>query len=368
MAAQDDASSSKLFSTRNKILIATVAGVSVGILSYFLWNRKDSKVQEIVWSDLNVSQIDDTQPLEIKEPKLPENCEFVTVTDLKNMLQTQSHSDCTIIDVRDKTDDYSGGHVKHSINISHQQFYDSIPDIVNKYNNKSQIVICCMYGARRSVKCIEFLSKAISEIIENYSKETSKSHYFMYHVKTRQPRLGQQDGKVELNDNLVEQAQLEDDSSIHLLYDGKYGWMDENVVKKKIDINCNDKLIKNLQKQQLNVLKGGFFAFLNDLMDSKRDNIINMMEDFQEDKYEMLELRGLFDKKMWYHKNEYFAKSKFIQLKAADKSARFKLNSSTKDMKHNKLRGGVNQVIRMGRYTYVSNDKNTTPMKQQSMP
>eukprot|EP00483_Globobulimina_turgida_P012987 UN13011 len=76
-------------------------------------------------------------------------------------------------------------------------------------------------------------------------------------------------------------------------------------------------MITNLARQEVLVLKGGVFELIN-------SSFANIIQNFDTAKWEQLELSALYGNKRWYHKNEYFAKAKFAQLKQQTKSANFK--------------------------------------------
>eukprot|EP01083_Nonionella_stella_P146537 461005_1 len=292
-------------SRKAKILIGTATGVSLGFVSWLIWNQyKRPKISATdslgILSEIDAHKLDDRQLLHQEPKPLPDRCSYLAQSDLANL--SRSGSNHVILDVRDPNMDYSGGHIVGSVNISDKIFYESIPDLIKKYASNPILIIYCMYGYRRAVKCMEFYVKAISELITNYDEDTKTSHYLMYSLFT----------------------QNMDDSRIHLMmYDGQNKWMDESVTRKKVDIDfCDDEMIQNLKKQTLYVLKGGFFKLINDPKNTE------MIEGFDRSHYEQLELRGVYDTKMYYHKHEYFARKKFMELKQHDKSMNFKLNSS----------------------------------------
>eukprot|EP01083_Nonionella_stella_P059452 155518_1 len=311
---------------QKKILLYSAIGVSVGLLSWAAWHtmkqpKKRRPIDSLgVLSEVDEKKLDDRQLLTVLPNPLPDRSSYMRQSELVNLIKSgTSH---VIIDVRDEKMDYSGGHIVGSVNISDKSFYESIPNIILKYSKNPFLIIYCMYSQRRSVKCMEFYVKAISELIANYNKITKTSHYLMYSIKDQTQKTAEEE------QNAVGGAEIVHDSSIHLMYrdGGRYGWMDESVKRKKVDINfCDDALIANLQKQKYYVLKGGFFKWINDYQDTE------MVEGFDQSHFEMLELRGVYNKKMYYHKNEYFAKKQFMELKEADKSMNFKLNSSRRE-------------------------------------
>eukprot|EP01083_Nonionella_stella_P222393 793658_1 len=206
-----------------------------------------------------------TYPSDSQEPK------YITPSEVANLLRrTHSGQDSDLlsdneyitIDVRDRLMDYEGGRIKKSINISDKAFRDKMAEIFTKYHNKQKIILVDMYGARRCVDCYHDYIKCKKQTISNYSNSNNTSYYTI------------------IND-------------------------DEQKENKKININnCNEEMILNLSKQEIFILKGGFFELIN----SKHNRII---VEFDASKWEQLILTNLYDSKRWYHKNEYFAKAKF---------------------------------------------------------
>eukprot|EP01083_Nonionella_stella_P059454 155522_1 len=271
-------------SRRAKIIIGASACVSLGFISWLVWEK--FKQPKIAPTDpVDVSQIqsssckannckpNDGQLLHKKPKPLPARSTYISQPGLSDLLR--SGSEHVLIDVRDEKMDHSGGHIAGSINISDKVLYESIPDIIRKYAQSPILIMYCMYGYRRSVKCMEIYVKALSEVIDNYDKDTKTSHYLMYSVAAQ-------------ND------------------DGQSEWMDESDAQQKVQIEaCDDDTIEHLRKQKLYVLTGGFFKFINVV------NNRELVEGFDQSQFEELELCGVYDKKMYYHKNEYFAKRKF---------------------------------------------------------
>eukprot|EP01084_Bolivina_argentea_P072357 131378_1 len=242
---------------------------------------------------------------------LPVRVRYLPQDDLAELVRSGTIEDYVVIDVRDETMDHSGGHITGSANISDKIFYDSIPEILRKYGKTPSLTVYCMYSQRRSVKCMEFYAKAIEEIIENYDKDTGKSHYFMYSLSNR-----------------GEARNVDESGGDMLIRNGQPGWMDQSSTQKRVEIDfVDDDMIQNLTNQKLHVLEGGFFMWINKLKDT------DLIEGFDQTHYEQLELRGIFNQKMYYHKKEYFAKKQFMELKKADKSKHFNYNSSSRNLK-----------------------------------
>eukprot|EP01084_Bolivina_argentea_P096066 172708_1 len=209
---------------------------------------KSGVKQEVKKEEVKQEEVKQENNQEIK----PINSKNISHSAVLKLLTTNS-SNYIIIDVRDPNVDFVGGHITKSVNISSAKFYDSLPEIFSKYNNKDEFMLMCMYGAHRSIECMKFYKKAINEIIKNYNKETGKSFYY--------------------NNN-----------------------------KNKIDIECNELMYQNLCKQKLYTIFEGFFGFLNNPKVNKDNK--NIIVDFDMDQWQ--ELTVLNVTKL-YHKQEFFA-------------------------------------------------------------
>eukprot|EP01084_Bolivina_argentea_P134538 237299_1 len=208
--------------------------------------------------------------------------EYMNHSDIEYIIKNKNAKNYLIVDCRDPLNDYSGGNITNSVNISDKIFECHISDILAKYYNKDEIILYCMFGTERSVKCAELYCKARNELITNYDSK-GKSFYY--------------------------------------------------VLGNKIEINCNDEIIKDLIKQKVCVLKHGFFQFINNILSQlQHENIEKnpFIVNFNENDWKSLNVSsGSFanyyddDKKMWFHKNEYFGGSKFSQFEHC-KSDEFK--------------------------------------------
>ncbi len=210
---------------------------------------------------------------------LVNKAEFIQCEEILSLLNSND-SNYIIIDVRQENDDYIGGHIANSIRIPNQIFYNKIPEMMEKYNQKSIFILQCMYGARRSVECMEFYAKAISEVIANYSKKDETSYFIMYTSKVD-------------TDNIKSKTKF---AAMDDMNNSTY------IDKKTIYIKCNELMYHNLCNQKLYVVKDGFFGFINNTnVDQTNTNIIA-----QFDMNEWQELSVLNETKL-YHKNEFFS-------------------------------------------------------------
>eukprot|EP01084_Bolivina_argentea_P157541 274519_1 len=196
-------------------------------------------------------------------------------------------SNYVIIDVRQKNEDYIGGHIANSIRIPHMTFYWQIPFIFAQYNSKSMFILQCMYGVRRSVECMEFYAKAVAEVIANYEKTDETSYFIMYKSKIDNDDSGSKTKFGAMNDM---------NNSIY-------------IDKKIIYIKCTESMYNNLCNQKLYVVKDGFFGLINDPNVDKTNT--NIIAEFDEDEWQQL---SILNKTKLYHKNEFFSSDNFNEI------------------------------------------------------
>eukprot|EP00483_Globobulimina_turgida_P002797 UN02802 len=195
---------------------------------------------------------------------------YILHSELSILLESPSAglNEYVIIDLRDESMDYDGGHIHGSVHISNKIFLNKISEIFLNYNTKNKVIFCDMYGsiAGRSILCSHHYSNCRQQIVANYSHKTELSYYY-------------------INSTNEENDEKNDENN-----------------KRRIDINCDQEMITNLARQEVLVLKGGVFELIN-------SSFANIIQNFDTAKWEQLELSALYGNKRWYHKNENFCQA-----------------------------------------------------------
>eukprot|EP01083_Nonionella_stella_P077782 212554_1 len=169
-------------------------------------------------------------------------------------LMDANDNDFLVIDVRDPSLDYPGGHIKTSVNIFHEEFIKQLPVLIEKYNHKTNIIMHCMYSQSRGPGCCRWYCLGIECLLRNYHK----------------------------NKNEQEFAQcIEQDEDFEVLK----------------SITLDDTTYQNLINQSVLVLKGGFRAWVNKYKDNDK-----YVEDFEMQHWNYETVGG---KRELYHKNDW---------------------------------------------------------------
>ena len=175
--------------------------------------------------------------------------------DLIGFMDDNIRNDYIVIDVRDPNLDYPGGHIKGGINIYHQDFINKLPQLINKYNMKSKIIIHCMYSQSRGPLCAKYYCLAIESLLKCYNNNNKNHLIFEQCIKQNQ---------------------------------------DFEILK---TINLDDTLFDNLLNQQIFVLKNGFRGFVNKFRDNDK-----YITDFDLKHWQYENIGGA---KELYHKNDW---------------------------------------------------------------
>jgi len=215
---------------------------------------------------------------------LPDKVRFADYQYVSDLLKNKLKNDGSelekfvIIDVRDV--DYKGGHIANSVQIPDNQFYDQMPELMEKYHD-STIIVMCMDGSLRSIECIEYYAKARNQIVKYYEEDNKSSYYYQYRLKIEHSA----------HKTVLRSIKFDDEK-----------WMKMFVEKKKINMKFKQNMQKfeNLKKQKLFVFAGGFFEFIN-ISRSKQHEIL--IKDFDISQWEELNIMG---QKKIYHKIEYY--------------------------------------------------------------
>eukprot|EP01084_Bolivina_argentea_P215600 366053_1 len=172
---------------------------------------------------------------------------------LINFMESQDNN-YLVIDVRDPSLDYPGGHIKTSINIFHEEFINKVPFIINKYNNISNIIFHCMYSQSRGPMCCKWYCLAVECLLKNYNKNNNEKSF---------------------------QQCIEESKDFEIL--------------KSIDLD--QKMYNNLVNQNIMLLKGGFRDWVNKYKDNGE-----YVEDFTMEYWQYEVVGG---KRELYHKNDW---------------------------------------------------------------
>lgn len=174
--------------------------------------------------------------------------------DLMGYIDDINDNDYIVIDVRDPSLDFVGGHIKGAINIYHEDFINKLPFIVSKYNTKSKLIIHCMYSQSRGPMCCQWYCLGIESLLKNYNKKQE--------------------------DKSFEQS-IQENSDFEIL--------------KTIDLDEN--MYNNLLNQGIYLLKDGFRGWVNKFKDNDK-----YVEDFDINHWNYETVGG---KKELYHKNDW---------------------------------------------------------------
>ena len=163
-------------------------------------------------------------------------------------------TDFLVIDVRDPSLDYPGGHIKGCINIEQEIFKKNIPLLIQKYHETPNIIIHCMYSQCRGPLCCRSYCVGVESLLHEFHDKEYTSDLF---------------------DNSIENED----------------W------KGLKDVTMDQQMATNLTQQNVFLLKEGFRGWVNEFKDDTR-----YVEDFDMEHWVCEEVGGTTG---LYHKNDW---------------------------------------------------------------
>ena len=168
-------------------------------------------------------------------------------------LMDSKQDDFVVLDVRDPSLDYPGGHIRGCLNVHHEDFIKTLPRLIAEYHHKANIIVHCMYSQSRGPLCCQLYCSGIECLLKHYGKDKAEQQF----------------------------ACVDDNSDFEILK----------------SITLDEATFADLSRQNVLLRKGGFRGWLNEFQGSPR-----YVEEFDMEHWEYETVGG---RKELYHKNDW---------------------------------------------------------------
>jgi hypothetical protein len=157
-----------------------------------------------------------------------------------------------IIDVRDV--DFAGGHIiMNCVNIFHTNLEKQWSTVISDYSHIPLLIFHCMYSEIRGPAAYQRYQYLTQTLLKMYKTE-------------KQPKQEQEQEQKQSNsnNNSSSEKQKQNKANIEIYFQG-------------IGFVLNDEIVTNLSKQQIKVLKGGFYEWVEQC---QKHNQLQLIQDY----------------------------------------------------------------------------------------